>query len=188
MDVQSPLLNSITSMQGETQLFTEQKKFQWIVVIPMILMASYIVAIVFAYLPVDFQFCDNDICYSCLDTASPFYDMNYCTKARQYLFNMNKNYQITAGVIAVSLLMTTIMVKLFQHLIYRVSKCGYLKTGQRLDSLAQIIYYFNFLMMCATAIALGIRSVSQHNTNSLFYEVLDQNRHHQTTLQVLITI
>lgn len=42
--------------------------------------------------------------------------------------------------------------------------------------------------MCATAIALGIRSVSQHNTNSLFYEVLDQNRHHQTTLQVLITI
>ena len=54
MDVQSPLLNSITSIQGETQLFTEQKKFQWIIVIPMILMAAYIVAIVFAYLPVDF--------------------------------------------------------------------------------------------------------------------------------------
>lgn len=59
--------------------------------------------------------------------------MNYCTKARQYLFNMNKNYQITAAVIAISLLMTTIMVKLFQRLIFRVSKCGYLKTGQRLD-------------------------------------------------------
>ena len=69
-----------------------------------------------------------------------------------------------------------------------MSKCGYLKTGQRLDYLAQIIYYFNFLMMCVTAIALGIRSVSQQNKNSLFDEALNQYRHHQTTLQVLVTI
>ena len=90
MDVQSPLLNSITSTQGESQLFTEQKKFQWIILIPMVLMASYIVAIVFAYLPVDFQFCDNNRCYYCLDDSKEdIYKSEYCTRARQYLFNMN---------------------------------------------------------------------------------------------------